>query len=255
MTAPSFKQRLTAGETLYSAWMSIPSPLHAEALAGDGWDAIVLDMQHGLIAYDDMLASVGAINKAGCIPVVRVPVGDDGLLGRVPDTGAEGIICPMINSGQDASWLARSTKYPPDGQRSWAPKRALTLLEMDAAAYLAAANDLVVTMAMVETGIALKNIDAICSTPGIDMIFAGPNDLCVNLTDGKFVDTTRPEVLKALELIVRKCVAHGKFAGAYANNAEIARVYRDMGFQLINVGNDQAYMEAGSTATLATAKS
>ncbi len=255
MTAPSFKQRLSAGETLYSAWMSIPSALHAESLAGDGWDAIVLDMQHGLIAYDDMMASVGAINKAGTIPIVRVPVADDGLLGRAADTGAEGIICPMINSGQDASWFARSIKYPPDGQRSWAPKRALALMGMDNATYLAQANDLLVSMAMVETNVALKNIDAICSTPGIDMIFAGPNDLSVNLTDGKFVDPTRPEVMKALELMVRKCAAHGKFAGAYANNVEIARIYRDMGFQFINVANDQAFLEAGSRGALATVKS
>lgn len=255
MAKPSFKRRLNSGETVYSAWMTVPSSLHAEALAEDGWDAIVIDMQHGFSAYDDMLASVAAINKAGCAPIVRVPIRDDGLLGRVADTGAEGVICPMINSGQEASWFARSIKYPPEGQRSWAPKRALSLFGMDNAKYLAQANDITVTMAMVETAVAIKSIDSICSTPGIDMIFAGPNDLCVNLTEGKHVDPMRNEVVRALELIVRKCEAHGKIAGAYANNTDIARTYREMGFQFINVGNDQAYMQAGSRGALEAAKS
>ena len=230
--------------------MTIPSPIVADALAGDGWKTIVIDMQHGLVGYSDMVACVAAIKRAGAAAVVRVPVSDEGLIGRAMDAGAEGIICPMINSGQEASWLTRCAKYPPMGQRSWAPMQALNLFAMAKDNYLAGANDFVVNAAMVETRTALKNIDAICSTPGIDMVFVGPNDLSVSLSEGRRVDPTDPEVEKALRLVLRKCEAHGVFSGAFANTVEIAKVYREMGFRFIAVGSDLKYLSAGSKAAL-----
>lgn len=250
IAGPTFKALLSSGKTVLSGWMAIPSPLVADILARAGWSSIVIDMQHGLVGYDDMVACVAAISRAGCAAIVRVPVRDDGLIGRAMDAGAEGVICPMINSGQEASWLTRNTKYPPMGQRSWAPTQALNLLGMDKDQYLASANDLIVTMAMVETQTALKNIDSIASTPGVDMIFVGPNDLSVSLSDGARVDPNDYAVDKALDLILRKCEAHSVFAGIFANNVEMGRKYRDMGFRFISVGSDMNYLEAGSHAAL-----
>ncbi len=241
---------MAAGETVLTTWMAIPSVIVADSLARDGWASIVIDMQHGLIGYDDMVACVAAIRAAGAAAVVRVPIRDEGLIGRAMDAGAEGIICPMINTGQEASWLTRNVKYPPVGQRSWAPTQAMKLLGLDKNNYLERANDFVVNIAMVETQTALKNIDAICSTPGIDMIFVGPNDLCVSLTEGKEVDPTNPQVEKALQMVRRKCEAHGVFSGAFANTIEIARSYREMGFNFISVGTDLGFLGAGSKAAL-----
>ncbi len=250
MTGPAFKALLSSGKTVLSAWMALPSPLVADALAGDGWDSVVVDMQHGLVSYDAMVGCVAAIQRAGCAAIVRVPIRDEGLIGRALDAGAEGVICPMINSGQEASWFARSAKYPPMGQRSWAPMQAMNLLQMDAGTYLARANDIVVTMAMVETVTALKNIDSICSTNGVDMIFVGPNDLSVSLSEGQRVDVNDPEVEKALRLIVRKCEAHGVFSGIFANNLEMAKKYREMGFGFISLGTDLGFLSDSSRAAL-----
>lgn len=246
---------MQAGETLYAAWVSVASAHVAETLAREGWDAVIIDMQHGLADYADMMTAIPGIVAAGAIPVVRVPIGDDPLLGRTIDAGALGVICPMVNSGQDAAWFARSCKYPPLGSRSWAPLRAMAVLGMERDAYLHTANDLILSFAMVETQAALKHIDSICSTPGIDAIFVGPNDLAVSLTGGEAVDPTHPEVVKALRQIVRKCEAYSVVPGAYANTPEIAREYRDMGFRFIAVANDQAYLRAGTQAMLAGARS
>ncbi|MBZ0215462.1 MAG: hypothetical protein K8F25_02815, partial [Fimbriimonadaceae bacterium] len=124
------------------------------------------------------------------------------------------------------------------------------LLGMDKDNYLASANDLVVTMAMVETRMALKNIDSICSTPGVDMIFVGPNDLSVSLSDGAKIDPNDPEVDKALGLVLRKCEAHGVFSGIFANTVEMGCKYRDMGFRFISVGSDMNFLETGSLSAL-----
>lgn len=254
MIAPKLKARLEAGETLLTAWLSLPAPLIAEALARDGWDAVVIDLQHGLASFDDMVEAVAGVHRCGAAPIVRVPLADEGLIGRALDAGAEAIISPMINSGQDAAWLAKTCKYPPLGQRSWAPFRAMEVLGFGKDEYLQQANGFTVTLPMIETRWALKNIDAIASTEGIDALFVGTNDLCVSLTEGAACDPTHAEVIKALEQVVRKCSAHGVVAGAYANTPEIARRYRELGFKLIAVGNDAGFLRAGSQTALAAAR-
>lgn len=254
MAQIALKSRFEKGDTLYAAWHSFAAPQVAAALARDGWDAVVIDMQHGAADYADMADAVALVAAAGAAPLVRVGIGDQVLLGRAPDAGATGIICPMVNSGQDAAAFARACKYPPLGQRSFAPVRALAVHGMTGPEYLAAANDLVLSFAMVETAQALKHMDAIASTPGIDGIFVGPNDLSVSLSGGAAVDPTLPKVEQAMQLIARKCAAHGAIAGAFANTPEIARAYRQMGFRLIAVASDAAYLAAGSRAMLAAAK-
>ena len=254
MARITLRSRIEQGETLYSAWHSFAAPQIAEALARDGWDAVVIDMQHGEADYADMARAVAGVAAAGAAPVVRVSIGDEVLLGRAPDAGALGIICPMVNSGQEAASLVRACKYPPLGQRSFAGVRAMAVHGMSGPDYLAAANDLVLAFAMVETAQALKHIDAICSTPGIDGVFVGPNDLSVSLSGGMTVDPSMHEVEEALRLVVRKCAAHKVIAGAYANTAEIARLYRDMGFRFIAVAGDAAYLSAGSRSMLAAAR-
>lgn len=254
MARTALKKRFEEGETLYAAWHGFAAPEVAVALARDGWDAVVVDMQHGQAHYSDMAEAVAGIAAAGSAPVVRVGIGDEVLLGRAPDAGAVGIICPMINSGQEAAAFARACKYPPLGQRSFALVRAMDVHALSGAEYLKAANELVLTFAMIETAQALKHIDSICSTPGIDAVFVGPNDLSVSLSDGAAVDPTLPKVEQALRLVVRKCAAHQVVAGAFANTAEIARAYRDMGFRFIAVASDAAYLSAGSRAMLKAAK-
>jgi 4-hydroxy-2-oxoheptanedioate aldolase len=254
MAAIALKSRFETGDTLYAAWHGFAAPQVAVALARDGWDAVVIDMQHGQSSYRDMAEAVAGVAAAGVAPVVRVGIGDEVLLGRAPDAGATGVICPMVNSGQEASAFARACKYPPLGQRSFAGVRAMQVHGMTGPEYLKAANDLVLTFAMVETAQALKHIDSIASTPGIDAIFVGPNDLSVSLSDGGAVDPTLPKVEQAMRLIARKCEAHQVVAGAFANTPEIARTYREMGFRFIAVSTDATYLSAGSRAMLKAAK-
>src|SRR2546425_1497483 len=152
LPAFSLARRLRAGEIVHSGWCGLPYPIVAELVGREGFPAVTLDGQHGLWDLAATVAGIAAVRQGGAAPVVRVPVGDFATVSRVLDFGAEGIIAPMINTEADARAFAAAAKYPPVGERSWGPHRATMLAGIaDQKDYLAAANDLIVTLAMIET--------------------------------------------------------------------------------------------------------
>src|SRR5260221_9478757 len=179
-------RRLRAGETVFSAWCMIGSPVVAETIAREGFPAVVLDAQHGLWDTASLIDGAGAVNHAESTPVVRVPHNDFALVSRALDFGAEAIIAPMINTAADARQFAAAAKYPPLGERSWGPLRAMVLHGASAPVdYLRDANEGTLTFPMIETAAALANVDAIAATPGIDGLFIGPYSFSPAFSGGK----------------------------------------------------------------------
>ena len=129
---------------------------------------------------------------------------------KILDAGAYGIICPMINNRAEAEALVRASKYPPKGYRSFGPVRASIYAGAD---YADHANDQLIVMPMIETAEALKNLDEILSTPGVDGVYVGPADLSLALGCKPRLDQTDPPVVEAQEKIVAACKRHGVIAG------------------------------------------
>ena len=197
MTIAAFTlaKRLHAGETVFSAWCGLPYPLVAETLARDGFVAVAIESQHGLWDVGGILAGVAAVRQGGAAPIVRVPLGDFALVSRALDFGAEGIIAPMINTPADARAFAAAAKFPPIGERSWGPHRAMTLGGVaDMQTYLREANDHIITLAMIETRTALQNFDSIIGTPGIDGFFLGPSESAIDRSEGPRKKPSMPGV-------------------------------------------------------------
>ncbi len=181
------------------------SPLAAETLGRDGFPAVVLDVQHGLWDTASLIAGISAVHHAGAAPVARVPLNDFASVSRALDFGAEAIIAPMINSARDARAFAAVAKYPPLGERSWGPQRAMALQGRTVAAdYLREANEGTLTLAMIETPTALNDVDDIAATDGIDALFIGPYDLSTSLSGGTAQDINAPEVEHAIDRSVRR---------------------------------------------------
>jgi len=202
VTAFSLASRLRAGETVFSAWCMLASPLVAETIAREGFSSVVLDQQHGLWDTASIIAGINALHLAKAAPIVRMPLADFAFVSRALDFGAEAIIAPMINTEADARQFAGAAKYPPLGERSWGPQRAMALQGKSVALdYLREANDATITLAMIETPTALANVDAIAATPGIDALFIGPYDLSTSLSGGKAQDAKAPEVERAIDKI------------------------------------------------------
>lgn len=256
MPAFALARRLRAGETVYGAWCMIGSPVVAETIAREGFAAVVLDAQHGLWDVSSLVAGAGAVNHAGAAPMVRVPLNDFAMVSRALDFGAEAIIAPMINDADDAGRLAAAAKYPPVGERSWGPIRAMPLQGYSAPVdYLREANSGTLAFAMIETAAALANVEAIAATPGIDALFVGPYDLATALSSGKAQDVQAPAVEQAIDRICTAAKTAGKIPGIYCRDAESAVAMAKRGFRFVVAGNDLTTLRGATVAQLKTLKS
>jgi 4-hydroxy-2-oxoheptanedioate aldolase len=241
----SLARRLRAGETVYCAWCSLASPIITEIAAREGFAAVGIDGQHGLWDQETVRNAVAAICHGGAAPIVRIALEDFGAASRALDWGAEGIIAPMINTAADARRFVDACKFPPLGERSWGPHRAMMLAGIgDAKTYLRDANDNVVTIGMIETQEAMDNLDAIAAVPGLDVLFIGPSDLSITLTKGAELDPHSKTVEAANDKILAAAKKAGKIAGLYCATAERAVEVGRRGFRYCAVGNDLGFIRA-----------
>lgn len=242
----AFAAAMRDGKTVPMGWSSFPAPMNAGALARGGFEAVCVDLQHGFHDETSMFASMQAVHQAGSAPGLRIPVGRFDLASRALDAGAQFVIAPMINTVADAQALVAATKYPPVGGRSWGPSLALDLFGASQGDYLAASNDLVLAIAMIETVEARENLDAILAVPGIDGIFVGPSDLSITLAEGAHIEATAPHVLEASADIGGRAKAAGKIAGVYAFDADKAKAFFARGFTFAAVGSDAIALKAAA---------
>ena len=250
--ASTLAAKLRSGDCLFSGWVGFPEPLNAEIAARSGFDAVLLDMQHGLQDTHSVMRSVSAIAFAGKPAIVRVAVGVAPRAARPLDGGAGAGAAPVLNAVGDPRAFVAATKYPPVGERSWGPTRALSVLGIGSLAeQLRIANTETLALAMIETGRALDALDDILSVDGIDGAFMGPSDLSVTLSDGKSIAATADWLDAPIRRIAERANAHGKVAAAFAVNAERAAFFRDAGYRLVAVGTDQIYLQTGIAAMLA----
>ncbi len=247
----SLARRLRAGETIYLGWCGLGSPVVAEAVAREGFPAVNIDQQHGMFDMTTTQQAIGSIRAAGAAPTVRVPLGDFAVVSRVLDFGAEGTIAPMINTVEDAHAYVSAAKFPPVGERSWGPLRALMLDNYsDPKAYLKDANNQTITMAMIETRKALDNVDAIAAVPGIDMLFVGPSDLSITLSKGAVLDPHSADVEAAIDKIAAAAKKAGKLAGIFCMDAARAVACSKRGYQLMAVMSDMGMLRGGIAAQM-----
>ena len=142
------KEIIKNGNAVINGWLQIPSTVSAETMAQQGWDSLTIDMQHGLVDYQAALNMLQVISGSGKTPMVRVPWNEPGIIMKSLDAGALGIICPMINTPEDAINFVGATRYAPEGHRSSGPTRALMV---HGANYHDEANEKIISLAMIET--------------------------------------------------------------------------------------------------------
>ena len=237
------------GGAVANGWLAIPNSFSAETMAHQGWDSLTIDLQHGVVDYQAMVTMLQAISTTDTVPVVRVPWLEPGILMKTLDAGAYGVICPMVNTREDAEKLVAYTHYAPRGTRSFGPVRALLYGGAD---YPQHANDTIVTFAMIETAQALENLDDILSTPGLDAIYIGPSDLSLALGCTPTFDDLDPKAAQAVQHILARAKAHGLVAGIHNGSPEAAARRIAMGFQFVTISSDARLIAAGSQQVLAT---
>jgi 4-hydroxy-2-oxoheptanedioate aldolase len=239
------------GGVVVNGWLSIPSAFSAEVMAHQGYDSLVVDMQHGVVDYQTAVTMLQAISTTGVVPLARVPWNDPAFLMKILDAGAYGVICPMINNRREAEQLVRTCKYPPKGFRSFGPVRASIYAGAD---YAQHANDTIVVMPMIETAEALENLDDILSTPGVDAIYVGPADLSLALGCTPKLDQTEAPVVEALGKILAACKRHGVIAGLHNATSGYALRMVAQGWQFVTLASDSRFLAAKAAEEAAAVK-
>ena len=246
--------KLRSGTANYAAWSTIASPVLVETIAQQGFDVIVLDGQHGHHTRESMFQGIAAAALYGVPTLPRIGVGNFADASQLCDAGACGIIAPMINTVEDAKTFASFIKFPPQGDRSWGPNRAISLSGLDRDTYFKTANDLTLSIAMIETREALAIAEDILSAPGIDGFLIGPSDLSISLLGGAAIDTVHKDVDDALTHVLGIARKHGKIAATFAPNAARAAELSARGYNLVTAGTDQSYLSIGIATELGGAK-
>ena len=242
MRPNKLKQMWRDGRWVTMGWLSVSHSFTAEVMARQGFDALVVDMQHGTTDMADVLPMLQAISQTDTVPVVRVPWNDPATIMKALDLGAYGILVPLINTAEDAAKAVAACRYPPVGMRSSGPVRAV---HYGGADYVAKANDEIVVMGMVETTEGLANLDAICATPGLDAVYIGPADLSFALGLPPGPDKSDPVHLATCDKIRDTAHKHGIKACMHCASAAFAAGAVKRGFDLIMLTSDLASMVAG----------
>ena len=211
-------------------------------MAHQGWDSATIDMQHGAIGFDAAYAMLVAISTTETMPIVRVPSNEPGLIGRVLDAGAFGVMCPTIETASEAAAFAGACRYTPEGVRSVGPSRAGYYAGRD---YVANANATILTLAQIETAKGLANVRSIAQTPGIDVLFVGPTDLGLSLGRAAKPDQDDPIVVEGIDTVLRTARAANIRAGIYCASATYAAAMIAKGFDLVTVVSDEGLLAGG----------
>lgn len=239
------------GQCALNAFLSMPNPFAAEIMAGQGYDCLTVDIQHGLVDYLAATAMFQAMQGNPVTPMARVEWLDPVAIMKILDAGAYGIICPMVDTAQDAARLVSYTRYPPSGVRSFGPGRALFSAGAD---YGQRYEDEIVVFAMIETAQAMENLDEIAATPGLDGLYIGPADLTLALTGRNYrfgFDREEPEMVDAIKRILAAAHRAGIKAALHCGSADYARKARDWGFDMVTVSNDVRLMAGAAASSVA----
>ncbi|MDX1434663.1 MAG: aldolase/citrate lyase family protein [Gammaproteobacteria bacterium] len=242
------RARLEAGKPGIGMLVSMPSLATAQVLAHAGFDWLFLDMEHGPMSIESVHAMVAATQGTRASPLVRVPWNHHWLVKAVLDSGALGIIFPMIRSRADAEAAARSVRYPPAGNRGFGPFYAPLRFGVPMSEYADPADREILCVLLIEHRDAIEDIDAIVQVPGVDACLIAPFDLSMSYghRDGWDHDEVRAAVTRAEQAILASDV----HLGGLAMDNDLANDMIARGYRLLLTGFDTLLLERGASAIL-----
>ena len=224
----SMRPDLEADRPLLGYYVTFQIPDIVEMIGAD-WDWLWIDLQHSPIDLSATVALVRAAEAAGVYSIVRVGRNDSFLIASALDTGASGVMVPMVNTAAEAEAVVTAAKFAPRGTRSYGSRRLVALYGLD---YADTANEDTVVFVQIESNEALANAEAIAAVDGIDGLIFSPDD--VSRERGLTVVIPRPrnqwaEERQAVAAAARK---HGKTVGSMACTPEALENALKWGYRL-----------------------
>lgn len=246
LTGREFKAQLREGKPKFGLFVNSHSPTVAEQLAHSGYDWLLVDTQHGPMDYVTLSAMLAGIQLGGAMSIVRVGGHTDRPgIQQALDMGANGILCPYVNTVEEAKQYVSVCRYPTAGTRSvYFPQRSMN--KKGLLGYGLEWNDNVICCMQVETADCIKNIDEIAAVPGLDLLFLGQNDLCMSMglyEKYKFPEMyTSPELNEATTKLINAAKRNNKILGIFLFGDARVGEFLDKGFVFHSLGNDLHHM-------------
>ncbi|WP_085369012.1 HpcH/HpaI aldolase/citrate lyase family protein [Leifsonia sp. NCR5] len=248
-----FKQALAVSTgPAIGTWVKLPAMESMELIAHAGFDFAVIDLEHSAMSVETASRHIGVALLAGVSPIVRIPALDGGLVQRVLDAGAEGIMLPHVDTVAQARDAAAAVRFAPLGTRGvGSTSRAGGWGAMPRSEYLRYGNEEVVLIAQIESAAAARSAEEIASVDGVDALLIGAADL--STAEGR--TETDPEIVAIIETAIRGGHAAGVPVGN-AGGASAASVQAavDAGYRFTMMSNDASLLGAAAASALAAGR-
>jgi 4-hydroxy-2-oxoheptanedioate aldolase len=243
------KELWKQGKPAVQGWCSTGNPYIAELLAHAGFDAVVIDWQHGVgVGHESVLACLQAISSSDAVPIVRIPKNSPEYISYVLDAGAYGVIVPMVNSYAEAEAAGKACRFAPRGVRSVAGNRPTLSESLDD--YIKRANEDVICLVMVETTTALEHVEEIARAPEIDGLYIGPSDLSLDMGVSLSSWQNDARHITAVQRIFAAARANGRVACHHGAGPEVSAKFVKMGSMLCQIGNDVRTLGSATASAL-----
>jgi 4-hydroxy-2-oxoheptanedioate aldolase len=245
-----FKQKLAAGEQQIGLWSVLADGYTAELIAGCGYDWLLIDAEHGPNDLRGVLAQLQGIAAAGSLlgdrqtelsqPVLRLPNGDPSLIKQYLEIGVQNLLIPMVDTADQATELVRAVRYPPHGVRGMGSGLGRSSRWGRLTDYVPASIDHICLLVQIETSLALRNVEAIAATPGVDGVLFGPADLAANL--GYPEERSHPDVTRAIKDGIALAERAGTPSGIMITDIPAAQDWLRNGISFAGVGVDSSLL-------------
>lgn len=244
------KARLEGGTPAIGVWSLLPSPGAAEILAGAGYDAVMIDLEHGPAGFAEATELVRAVEGRGAAALMRVPANDPVHLKRALDTGIEGVMVPQVSSRAEAEAAVAGCRYPPAGHRGM----AATVVRASGYGarwrpYIGEADARLLRICQIETPDAVAAVADIAAVDGVDMLFVGPFDLSANL--GYPGEPDHPEVAAAVRRVEQAAKAAGKHLGGITTPQRDAAALLAAGYDFLIPDADVVLLRGAAEGSVA----
>jgi 4-hydroxy-2-oxoheptanedioate aldolase len=241
----TFRNALREDRAQIGLWVGLTDANSAEAVAGCGYDWLLIDAEHAPNDVRSVLEQLRAVAPYPTHAIVRPVEGSVPLVKRYLDIGAQTLLVPMIDTAEQAALMVRAMRYPPEGIRGVGAALARASRWNQVEGYLHKANDELCLLVQAETPLALSNLAAIAAVEGVDGVFFGPADLSAAM--GYRGQPGHPEVQKAILQGIATVRAAGKAAGILAVDRALAQTYLDAGARFVAVGTDVGLLVRAAT--------
>ena len=248
------RERLRAGGNAFGVMaFEFFTPGLAPVLAASGAEFVLLDMEHSGAGIDTIKAQIAYAHGAGIVPMVRVTSCAYPLIAPVLDAGALGIMAPMVETREQAEALVAACRYRPEGRRGLGFSVSHDRYTGgEARPKMAAANEAILTIALIESARGVDNAEVILGTPGIDLGWLGHYDLSDSLGCAESFDD--PRYMAAERRLLAAGTALNKPLGWLVPNGDAARLALQRGFRCICIGHEVAVLRNALTREFAHAR-